>query len=212
MARYKTGDIFAIPIAHGLYASGRIMLDVSKQCIRPKKITADSPLDFFAGTLLIDIFRTVAEQPEFAPAERLISGLFVMDDLLKSQQWPIIDQSAVDPQEVEFPETLANVQGRICFQRGEIVLPFANQAPLLDSLNIYPTLHRAEEVPLLCNNYLQQADLIEPAPEDQTSDLEIADLRFTPHRDEVYALLGEPSTEPYHVMAARFGHDIARFY
>ncbi len=188
------------------------MLDVSKQCRRPKKIDNDSSLAFFAGTLLVDIYRYVSDEPAFTPAQRLIPGLFIMNNLMKSGQWTIIDHTDVDPHEVEFPETLANVQGRLCFQRGEVVLPFSTHVPLLDSLNVYPTMVRAERIPMLANYYLHQAGLIELVDAAGMSHLAHSDLRFTPHRNEVYALLGEPANEPYHVMARRFGHDITRFY
>lgn len=212
MVTYKHGDVFSLQLPGGKYVAGRVILDVHKQCVRRKKITDESSLSFFDGTVLVDLYMHVADEPASDLAERLIAGVFVMDNLLKSGQWPVIGYVEVDPRIVEFPETLANVQGRMCFQRGEVVLPFAAHAPLLDSLMVYPTMHRADKLPMVCNFYLQQAGVIQHVNDDQARDLKYADLRYNEHRSEIYALLGEDESQSYYQMSSRFGHDIARFY
>lgn len=212
MATYKHGDIFSLQLPGGQHVTGRVMLDVRKQCVRTKKITDDSPLSFFDETLLVDVYRKVADEPIADLSERLIAGVFVMDDLLKSGQWPVIGHQEVDPGIVEFPETLANVQGRMYFQRGEVVVPFSTHVSLLDSLMVYPTIHRADNLPMVCNFYLHQAGIIERVDDDQARDLRFSDLRYNEHRSEIYALLGEDAGQSYYQVSSRFGHDLARFY
>jgi hypothetical protein len=212
MATYKTGDVFSLQLPDGTYTSGHIVLDVRKQCVRPKKIDANSSLDFFDGTLLVDIYKHVADEPVFEPAERLIAGMFVMNRFLKSGQWPIIDHVDVDPKAVEFPETLANVQGRLCFQRGEVVLPFSRRSPSLDTIEIFPTMHRPVGVPMVCYYYLHREGLIEHIEKDQARDLKIRDLRFTEHRSEIYALLDNDEDQSYYEMSLKHGYDVTRFY
>lgn len=212
MAKFKHGDIFSIRLSNGKYISGRIMLDVKKQCVLSKKIGSDSPLDFFNGTLLVDLYKNISDEPVFSLTEPLIPGIFILDTALKSGQWPIISYEGVDPKCVEFPETLANVQGRLCFQRGEVVLPFPTNASLHDNLEIYPTIHRPEKLPLISNYYLHLEGIIKHMNDEQMRDLKHCDLRFSNYRAEIYALLGEDEDESYYEISSRLGYDISRFY
>jgi len=50
--KVKAGDIFTIPLPGGTMLSGRIILHIRQQVIRPKLVRPNSPLTFFADTVL----------------------------------------------------------------------------------------------------------------------------------------------------------------
>jgi len=206
----RPGDLFAVTLPDGRYATGRVTFDVRAQGLRPGHITDDSPLAFFSGALLVDLYGVVLEAPAAQRGDRIVPGVFVTSAAFRSGALPIVGHEAVDPEEVEFPETFAQVQGRLCFQRGEVVLPLDEHREAFESVQVYPTILRAEALPEVAAHYLEAAGLLEGGGADH--DLGYADLRFTDRREAVYEALGERPDASYAAFARRHGHDVARFF
>jgi hypothetical protein len=76
MSNYKIGDIFSIQLPNQKYIFGRILLDVKKQCVKPKLIDPNSPLSSYDGCLLVEIYKELSDNPNFLGQEKLIPGFF----------------------------------------------------------------------------------------------------------------------------------------
>jgi len=214
MARFRTGDIFSFPLPNGEYLSGRILLDVKQQCVRPKRLKPDSPLGFFSNTLLLETYTRTSSTPSAAPSEVLIPGVFMDAGSLQSGLWEIVGHQEVDPTTVEFPESLLNLGPHPHFVRGEILLPLGLTSGDLARINVYRTIEPSSMLGEKCAYYLERLSSPESAalPPGDIRSLAGSDLRFSEYRDEVYQALGQDKDQSYYEMSTRLGHDIGRFY
>jgi hypothetical protein len=211
MSNYKIGDIFSIQLPNQKYIFGRILLDVNKQCVKPKLIDTNSPLSSYDGCLLVEIYKELSDNPNFLGQEKLIPGFFLMPDPIAEQEWLIIDHLEVDPQQVEFPETIFLYNGRQVFQRGEISLPIPEQLDENDGWDIYPSITSPYALPKICLYYLGLKEFLTPAQQN-TMTLERLDFRFSHLRRELYEKIRENENESYYEMSIRLGYDIRKFY
>jgi hypothetical protein len=190
------------------------MLDVKQQCIRPKLLKPESPLNFFNGSLLVEIYKSTFSEPTANPSEVLIPGIFIDSSYLESGGWLIMAHENVDPKEVEFPESLVGRGLRAQFIRGEIALDIDLQREELQRINVYGTKKPSGILGEICLYYLGRAhEINNPRLKDiELRSLKDSDLRFTKHRSEIYHLLGEDENQSYYEMSTRLGYDIQRFY
>jgi hypothetical protein len=93
--RFKAGDIFALELPTGEYVTGRVLLDVKHQCIRPKLLLSDSPLSFFNGAVLTEIYKQSFPEPTTERSEILISGIWTDSGSFKRGRWNIIGYEAL---------------------------------------------------------------------------------------------------------------------
>lgn len=214
MTKFKAGDIFAFQLPTKEYMCGRIMLDVKQQCIRPRLLKPDSRLNFFNGSLLVEIYKSTFREPTANHSEILIPGVFIDSYSLESGEWSIIDHKDVDPKEVAFPESLIARGIGAQFVRGEIALDIDLQNEELERFNVYGTKNPSGMLGQICLYYLGRADEInDPSLGDiEFLSLKDSDLRFTAYRSEIYGLLGEDENQSYYEMSTRLGYDIGRFY
>ncbi|MBE9127622.1 MULTISPECIES: Imm26 family immunity protein [unclassified Coleofasciculus] len=214
MTKFKAGDIFTFKLPTSEYMCGRIMLDVKQQCIRPKLIKPESPLVFFNGSVLVEIYKSTFSEPTANRSEVLIPGVFISSNSLESGEWSIIAHETIDPKEVEFPESLVARGLRAQFIRGEIALDIDLREEELERINVYRTKKPSGIIGEICLYYLGRADEINnPRLKDiELRSLKDSDLRFAKHRSEIYHLLGEDENQSYYEMSTRLGYDIQRFY
>jgi len=214
MAKFRTGDIFAFKLPSNEYISGRIMLDVKQQCIRPKLLKADSLLGFFNGSLLVEVYKETSQIPIASRSDVLIPGIFIDSHSLKSGDWIIVGHEDVDPTEVEFPEALLNQGRHPRFVKGEISLQISLSSEDLDRLHLYRTIEPSSILGDICLYYLGRPEEINnPRLQDiELRSLKHCDLRFTEYRSEIYQLLCEDENQSYYEMSTRLGYDIRRFY
>jgi hypothetical protein len=214
MTKLKAGDIFTFQLPTKEYMCGRIMLDVKQQCIRPRLLKPDSPLNFFNGSLLVEIYKSTFPEPTANHSEILIPGVFIGSNSLESGEWSIIDHEDVDPKEVAFPESVVSRGLDAQFVRGEIALDIDLQKEELERINVYGTKKPSGILGEICLYYLGRSDEINnPRLRDiELRSLKDSDLRFTAYRSEIYRLLGEDENQSYYEMSTRLGYDIGRFY
>ncbi|MFN6471993.1 MAG: Imm26 family immunity protein [Nostoc sp. SerVER01] len=214
MTKFKAGDIFAFKLPTNEYMSGRIMLDVKQQCIRPKLLKPDSPLNFFNGSLLVEVYKLTSSEPTLHRSEVLIPGVFVSSNSLESGEWSIIGHEDVSPTEVEFPEAMVAHGLRAQFVKGEIALDIDLKEEDLERLNVYRTKKPSALLGEISLYYLGRADEINnPRLRDiELRSLKDSDLRFTEYRSDIYLLLGKDENQSYYEMSNRLGYDIRRFY
>ncbi|MFN5541861.1 MAG: immunity 26/phosphotriesterase HocA family protein [Betaproteobacteria bacterium] len=214
MVKFQTGDIFTFKLSTDEYMCGRIMLDIKKQCVSPKLLPPDSPLYFFNGSLLLEIYKSTATQPVIDNSEILIPGIFLDSDSLKYGIWSIIGHQDVNPEEVEFPEALISHGLRAQFLRGEVALNIDLKEEELKKINVSKTKKPSGILGEICLYQLGRADEITNSwvHSIEVFNLNSSDLRFSQHRSEIYRLLGEKENQSYFEMSSRLGYNIQRFY
>ena len=214
MVKFQTGDIFTFKLSTNEYICGRIMLDIKKQCVSPKLLPPDSPLYFFNGSPLVEIYKSTAKQPVIDNSEILIPGIFLDSDSLKYGIWSIIGHQDVNPEEVEIPEYLVGSGLRAKFVRGEISLNLDLRESDVDRVNVYGTKKSSATLGEICLYHLGRShEINNPRLKNiELRSLKNSDLRFSQHRSEIYGFLGEDPNQSYYKMSTKFGYDIQRFY
>jgi len=218
MKNYKTGDLFLFPLPTGEWMGARIMLDVYRQCVKPKLIDLGTPLYSFPKALLIEVYRPVFSTAEDADVDSvlagvLIPGMFVSIGCFENGVWHIIGHREVDPAAVEFPETLVNKGARAYFVRGEVELPVEISFRKIREINAYKTEYPCGALGEIALYQLGRVDEIDKAEiAVKLCDLRRSDLRFSEYRGWIYERLGEEEDQSYHQMSERMGHDLIRFY
>jgi hypothetical protein len=213
MSKPKHGDIIAVPLPDGTYLCGRVMLDIYA-CLKRRLFPAHSPLArTLGGAFLIEMYRHVSPRPEYVPFPVLVPGAFVdcFDELGSS--WSIVAHQDVDPHTVEFPEGLIGYRttvGQVAFDCGEIEIALPFKHAELDVIEEYNALHSTFLWPFTCLRLLGR-DTEVPADYKMAS-LAGSDLRFSPHRDRVYAQLPFPKELSYFEKQAQFGLHFERLY
>jgi hypothetical protein len=213
--KFKAGDIFALELPTGEYITGRVLLDVKNQCIRPKLLSSDSRLGFFNGYVLTEIYKQTFSEPTAERSEVLIPGIWTDSGSLKDGHWQIISHEEVDPTQVEFPEAFILYGARtILFTRGEIEIPIEMTYEEYKQINVLKTKGASGWLGETCLYYLGRKDEInDPDLADvELRSLKHADLRFNDFRSEAYRRLGEDENISYFEMSLKHGHDIRRFY
>ena len=190
------------------------MLDIKKQCVSPKLLPPDSPLYFFNGSLLVEIYKSTAKQPVIDNSEILIPGIFLDSDSLEYGIWSIIGHQDVNPEEVEIPEYLVGSGLRAKFVRGEISLNLDLRESDVDRVNVYGTKKSSATLGEICLYHLGRShEINNPRLKNiELRSLKNSDLRFSQHRSEIYGFLGEDPNQSYYKMSTKFGYDIQRFY
>lgn len=222
MNDYVAGDLFIFPLRPtGEWMGARLMLDIERQCVQPKRIEMGSPLYAFPKALLIEVYRPVFATAEaaaaavgtIAEADVLIPGVFVSQGCLERELWRVIGRRDVDPATVAFPEALIHQQGKTHLVQGEVRRPLDISFKRAREINAYTTEYPCGILGEIALYQLGRADEIgKPDAAVKLRDLGRSDLRFSPHRAWIYEWLGEKPESSYHQRSRRMGHDLHRFY
>jgi hypothetical protein len=194
--------------------TGRVILDVKQQCIRPKLLPSGSPLGFYNGLVLTEIYRQTFSEPTAVRSDILIPGVWVDSIQFQWDRWSIIGHEAVDPTQVDFPEKLIPYGARtILFERGELGLPIDMSREEYEQVGVRG-IKDPGFLDEICLYYLGRKDEInDPDLVDvELRSLKHSDLRFNEFRSEAYRHLGEDENQSYFEMALKHGYDIRRFY
>ena len=209
---YRAGDLFSVPLPDGTSASARILLDVTAQCMLPKRVPRTSPLKPFEGTLLVEVYREPVTAAGATPAIA-IPGVFIDPEPLTARgkdRWSIAGHAAVDPARVAFPEALTYGDHRVRFVAGEIERTIQIDQQHLERFTTRPSFMNPARFVAVCCYYLGRKHLLGEAAEQMT--LRKSDLRFNDDRDEIYRYMGEDPAQSYYEAAKAMGFDLARFY
>lgn len=148
---FKVGDLFAIPLLDGNYATGRILLYPKKQKFKkiieetkkeieggekdfPEAFMYGTEMPYHGGGILVEVYKEVFNEPTAKQSEVLIKGIEVSSYSIEREEWPIIGNIPVKPTEVEFPEFIVVIppKRQWYFCRGEVWIPL----PVDDPKNI----------------------------------------------------------------------------
>jgi hypothetical protein len=213
--KFRTGDIFSLPLPTGECLTGRVMLDVKNQCVRPKLISSDSALRFYNGSILIEIYKQTFTEPSANRSDILIPGMWSSPGLLKSGCWNVLGHETVNPSQVEFPEYFIGSGARtILFRRGEIQLPIEVTREEYEQIDVLGSILPSGTLGEICLYHLgRKSEINDPDLVDvELRSLKHADLRFNDFRSEAYRRLGEDENVSYFEMSLKHGQDIRRFY
>jgi hypothetical protein len=217
MRDYRTGDLFIFPLPTEEWMCGRVMLDVHRQCAKPKLLEVGAPFASFPRALLVDVYRPVfstsdVTEEDIASAEVLVPGLFVSIGCFESGVWHVVGHRDVDPATVEFPETLVNKGAKAYFVRGEVELPIEISFRRIREINAYKAEYPCGILGEVALYQLGRADEIDkPEVAVRLRDLSRSDLRFSEYRGWIYEQLGEED-QSYYQFSKRMGYDLSRFY
>ncbi len=201
--RAKPGDIFVVELPKDTRVYGQILLDLRAQCVRPRLLPRGSTLDFFADTSL----QRVLLGPE-PTAEPLLPPAFKWEG-----KWPMIDHVDLVLEEVDFPQGLLGQGITPGFIWGEVWLPIdVSEQELLD-MDVAPMIRGSESIVQEALHALGRAAEIDPKyKKPAIFAASSLDLRMSPHKARVHALLGSRIGNSYFETALRYGYDVRRFY
>ncbi|NNM88943.1 MAG: hypothetical protein HKL95_10545 [Phycisphaerae bacterium] len=212
MNRNAHGTIFAVPMPDGTYIFGRVMLDI-RAMLKRRLFPHDSSLPLFSDGYLVEMYSLVAASPDYVPSEVLIPGACVQSKEVGAK-WPIVGREPVDPRRVEFPESLVgwtHPRGEAAFQCGEIryPIPFTEN----DVFKRIGALNSRLSALYWGYTCLWAMGRRAEIPSEWTGiTLAKSDLRFNPHRAEVYKHLPFPMEMSYFEKQAQMGFHVERFY
>ena len=203
MTSLSSGTLFSVALAPDAHLTGRVVLPLNLAVA--KQLPTRSPLGFSKGAVLIEMFATVWPEPTAETSDRLIPGVLIDSGYLDSGSWPEVGSQPVKPKEVEFPVALSFAYGSIRLQRGEVYVPTPLTPAREGKIRVRPTRLASNLLPGVCRSMLQMGI------EGDLPGLERFDLRYSPHRDEVYeSLPGYDPDQTYDSFALQHGHDIRR--
>jgi immunity protein 26 of polymorphic toxin system len=209
----KVGDRFAFRLTSREWLSGRVLLDVGAQCIKPKRVQADSELGFFSAAFLVEIYATPTAQPKICAEEVLVPSMFIYPGGFKGE-WQVLDNVAVDPTQVDFPPALLMRGTGPHLSWGELSLATTLTAEEADAMHVRGTVHGAGLVPAICLVELGRGAELDPVdyPNPSLLGLASSDLRRSPHAARALAAAGLVNWGAYYERALARGFDLARFY
>jgi hypothetical protein len=201
--KLRVGDVFSLSIAKGEQVFGRVLLDVQEQCIKPKRILTSSPLTFFKQAHLVEVTR------DEGGAQIIVPGTFVHAVELSK-----VGHRAVDPTKVEFPWALSLYGPRPHFYWGELRIPVSLPIPQYRAIEISPrlspvntliprSLYRMGRRDEIDRSTYRDIELFSPAADD---------LKESPHRARIEALVADRVLTDYYSTAAAYGYDLQRLY
>lgn len=209
----KVGDTFAFRLTPSEWLSGRVLLDVREQCIKPRRVKPESELAFFNAAYLVEIYATPTARAEVDASRVLVSSMFVNTGGFKGE-WEVLGNVPVDPTAVDFPSALVQRGVKPHLSWGEISLPTSLSGEESMELRVRGTVHSAGMVPPTCLVELGRGAELDPVQFTNPSALGLAstDLRFSPHQERVFAAADLASRGTYYEEALARGFDLARFY
>lgn len=211
--RAKAGDIFYHELSNGQFMFGKVLLDIYKQCIEPKKVVREeSYLRFTDKGYVVQVYDGIFNSKEERPTEVLIPGVSVFSGALEDGLWIICDHEESTAQNVDFEEVFYKRNDGIYLRRGEV---FEKTNLSVDEYED----HDLEDGGLINPHLLFDTALILLNKEDlqrysHAEDMVEYDKRFGDQeiRKKVYEGLGVDVEISYYDLALKYGYDTARFF
>jgi hypothetical protein len=202
--KVKAGDIFTISLPGGTMLFGRIILNVCQQVIRSKLVRPNSPLTFFADTVLQRILRGPA-----LDADPLLPPLFTWRD----GEWELTGHQPIAPETVDFPQYVSFRGAQPVFVWGELRLPIALTHAQARAIGVWGRINGSGHLGQYALFALGRSTEIDSRFTDPAMfDPGALDLRGSLHAEQVHGLLGSRIGDHYFETALRYGFDVRRFY
>lgn len=211
-AKYRAGDLFALPLPAGDWLTGRVLLDVDT-VLDKRIVTSTSPLRTHKGSVLVEVYSAVSDKPSGSVSGVLVPGQWVMSDALTGRAkptWPIVGHEEVNPEAVDFPEEIIATDPTMTFAKGEIQQPISVARQEKDRFRVGVLFHNCARFVAICEYFLGRKENLGRNPEGFS--LARDDLRFSPIRGEVYKMLKRDPSRAYAEWAREEGLDPARLW
>jgi hypothetical protein len=209
----QPGDLFAIPLPSDLgFVTGHVLLDLENAATL-RVIGRKSRLRE-RGTLLVNVYGPATPEPSQASATILIRGIWTDSEPLVGPdrpRWKVIGNREVDPPSVEFPEWVIRTHRGPLFERGEIGRPLPIESADVDRIGCRTPFISLVALAKISVNLLGHGDLLGENAILFTLSGRF-DLRYNPHRAEVYQKLGEDPGRSYWDWATAEGLDPGRLW
>ena len=209
MAKFREGDLFAIALPEKDWVTGRILLDVDR--VLKKLGGASTPFRVRKGTILVEVYKQATSEPSTEVSAPLIPSAWIDPDAILGRdkpKWPIVGNVPVDGRTVDFPENVFGVTGDAKFEKGEISLPIHATTADVERWEVRTTAQLPSRFARICSQYLGRPQHADP----NMFSLADSDLRYNPHRPEVFARLGADPQRSYFDWATSLGLDPARLW
>jgi hypothetical protein len=209
----QTGDLFAIPLPFDLgFVTGHVLLDVENAATQ--RVIGKKSRLHERGTLLVNVYGPATVEPSQASSTVLIPGIWTDAARLVGPdrpRWKVIGNRKVDPPSVEFPEWVISAHRGSMFERGEIAKPLPIDAAEVDRIGCRTPFISLAALAKISVNLLGRGDLLGENAILFTLDGGF-DLRYNPHRAEIYRMLGEDPGRSYWDWATAEGLDPGRLW
>ncbi|MCG8571940.1 MAG: Imm26 family immunity protein [Spirochaetes bacterium] len=199
---YKTGDVFTFQSNSGSTFYGRIVLDFKKQCVQPKLIERANPLYGWNGMLLVEVFKNENYQDV---SNLLIPGVVVNTRFAEKDAWQFIDNIAVDPEQVDFPEAIIAVGMNLHFSKGEVRIELPIHYDYYKTFPARLSIKNSMRLGKISEHYVKN-------PESKDGPLSQSDIRFTSYHSDIWNLTELDPKMSYYDLAMQHGFDTKRFY
>jgi len=194
----QTGDLFAIALPFDLrFVTGHVLLDIDNAATQ-RLIGKKSRLRE-RGTLMVNVYGPATPEPSPLSSTVLIPGVWTDAGRLVGPdrpRWKVIGNRKVDPPSVEFPEWVINATGGAMFERGEIAKPLPIDSAEVDRIGCSTPFISLVVLAKMSVGLLGRGDLLGENAILFTLDRTF-DLRYSPHRAEVYRMLGQDPGRSY---------------
>jgi hypothetical protein len=210
--KLRDGDLFAIPLPDNDFLAGRVLLDLDR-VFKQGLAGASSPFYPRRGAILVEVYAEPTPEPSARVGTPLIASAWIDGDAIRGREkpaWPIVGRHAVDPERVDFPETVVDVESKATFDKGEIRKMLATPSTAVERWNARSLFLSSARFIYICNYYLGRTQRLGARPEAYS--LATSDLRYSPHRAAVYALMKEDPARSYFEWATAEGLDPGRLW
>jgi hypothetical protein len=215
--KINVGDIIAVKLLNGLHLFVQIMYRVPS--IKHKdieKINQKSYLvQWFSGFYLINVYRQISKNNILENSEIMYKGLFLHKSDINKSEFEILSHNKINVEEIEFPETIGNLEDGYFFQKGELIIPIRNYTKKFEKdlkngpLGSFKDIYSIGDSVLYAQNRKNEMQREYYDGWKHTP----SDLRYYQKlRNEIYKLIKEDPNQSYYNMALKYGYDLKRLY
>lgn len=207
----KPGDIFTQQTATGKFIFGRILLDVDSLIARKIIDPTHSALAFFRESYLVECFDQVSEANTLTTEKITVRGVFLSKGAAEKGDWTPIGENPVKPENLDFPEFFANVNGHFYLMKGELKLRAKMNLTLMEKFKVRGTILGGGAFKYIAAFHAGDTECI-PEFWLEIASLKSSDLRFRSENEQKIAwkLTGIKFGVPYIDLAKSMKYDPAR--
>lgn len=202
----NAGDIVCQKItSNGKYVFGRVLINLKHLDINHK-----SSLRFFKNNYLVECYDLINKEPSIANKQFdvLIKGVFMDNFAWEENQWEVIGNKEVKPEEIDFPIYLYNAGGRIVCVRGELAFKTKISIDEYWDLGNMGSLHSGAALKNYVLFYLEKFEWMHPIWREKTT-LADSDIRYNKDLyNSLVEYIPEFLTLDYQNLCTKYGIDI----
>jgi hypothetical protein len=215
--KLNAGDTFSIEVAENNFIFGKIVFVTKEQYInKVSEKDRKSGLDWFTNCVLIETYIGVFNSLDKVDFNKTaVKGNFVSKSMFKRDDVKILENKSVNPQNIVFPEYIRAEGMKYYFSVGELQFPIEITAQERDEIHVYPTFGSGYWEMIATLVFSGEEKFVEDKKDikDKSFYFTSEDLHMKPkHREWIYKMIKENSTQSYYNLALKYGYDLKRLY